>query len=201
LRRLLQRLRREHGFTISEMLVAMSIFAIVLGGITGLFTAGIKAESDLNLRFRAQAQLGVALAKMKRDLHAACKQTTTVVTGPTGSITVQMPNGGCVDSVGNSSTQPITWCVRQVGTAIRYQLFRVAGATCTGGTRYGDYVTSPAPFTFYPYNVTASSAPNPCNCYALARLHVDLKVDVDPSRSTGAYRLVNDIAFRNSRDL
>src|SRR5438046_2624082 len=107
LRALASRLRCERGFTLTELLVSMSIFGIVLGGIGGLFTAGVKSEADLNLRFRAQAQLGVAVAKMKRDLHAACKQTTTVVTGPGSSTTIQMPTTGCVDSAGASTAQAI----------------------------------------------------------------------------------------------
>jgi prepilin-type N-terminal cleavage/methylation domain-containing protein len=193
--------RAEGGFTIMEVIVTMTILGTVMGGIGGLFVSGVKGQTDVSQRFQAQTELGIAMDKLKRELHSACQQTNASVTGPAASVTIQQPNGGCTNGSGADISTPITWCVRQVGTATRYQLFRVAGATCTGGTRYADYVTSAAPFTYYPYNVTASSAPNPCNCYALARLHVDITVDVDPAAAQGAYRLVNDIGFRNSRDV
>lgn len=196
-----RRLAEERGFTLVETLVTVAILGIVLGGIGSVFVSGVRGETSLNQRFQAQTELALGMSKLKRDLHAACQQTNLAVTGPVASTTIRMPNGGCVDGNGVDISQPVTWCVRQVGTAVRYQLFRVAGATCTGGVQYADYLTSPAPFTYYPYNVTASSAPNPCNCYALARLHVDLSVDVDPARNGGAYRLIDDIAFRNSRAL
>lgn len=205
MRRRLRALRRQaadaRGFTLTELVVTMTILGTVLGGIGGLFVSGVKSETGLNMRFQAQSELGIAMSKLKRELHSACQQTNLAVTGPAASMTIQEPNGGCTDGTGADISQSITWCVRQVGTAARWQLFRVVGSSCTGGTRYADYITSTAPFTYYPYNVTASSAPNPCNCYALARLHVDMTVDVKPTDVQGAYRLVDDIAFRNSRDV
>jgi prepilin-type N-terminal cleavage/methylation domain-containing protein len=205
LRGWLRRADGEGGFTLIELLVAMTILGLVLGGIGGLFASGIKSESDLNSRFRAQTELGVAMDKLKRDLHSACKQTATY-SGGVDSVTIQAPStsvtpASCNDANGNDIAMDVTWCVRQVGTATRYQLFRIVGTTCTGGTQYADYITSATPFTLYPYDVSAASAPNLCNphCYLLARLHVDLTVDVDPNGGAKPYRLVNDIAFRNSR--
>jgi prepilin-type N-terminal cleavage/methylation domain-containing protein len=191
---------REEGFTLVELVTAMLILSLVIGGIGKLFVSGIKGQTDANARFRAQSELGSAMDKLKRDLHSACTQTA-VYASHVSSITVLGPNPTCLDASGNDSSQSITWCVRQVGTATRYQLFRVVGSTCTGGVQQADYITTSAPFTYYPYNVSAASAPNACspNCYLLARLHVDISVDLDTAGGPAPYALSTDIAFRNSR--
>jgi prepilin-type N-terminal cleavage/methylation domain-containing protein len=191
---------REDGFTLVELVTAMLILSLVIGGIGKLFVSGIQGQTDANSRFRAQGELGSAVDKLKRDLHSACTQTAAYASH-VSTITILGPNPTCLDASGNASSQSITWCVRQVGTATRYQLFRVVGATCTGGTQYADYITTSAPFTYFPYNVSAATAPSQCspNCYLLARLHVDLSVDLDPAGGPRAYALSTDIAFRNSR--
>jgi prepilin-type N-terminal cleavage/methylation domain-containing protein len=196
-------MRRDDGFTMVELLVTMLILSLVIGGIGALFVSGTKASTDLTHRFDAQNEIGVAMDKLKRELHSACQQnnlSTTAVVGPVGSITIQEPSAaGCEDASGADISTSVTWCVRQVGTATRYQLVRVAGTSCTGSTWYVDYITNPTPFTYYPFDITASSAPSSCNCRVLARLHIDLTVDADTAAPGGSYRLQDDIAFRNSR--
>jgi prepilin-type N-terminal cleavage/methylation domain-containing protein len=184
----------ESGFTMVELLVTMAILATVMGGLTSMFASGLKGEADLDRRFRAQQQLGLALDRMKREIHFACDQTATAIVGPASTVTIDMAGGTPASCA--TPTQ-VTWCVRLISTA-RYGLYRVAGATCTGGTLLADYITSATPFTLYPFNMTASSSPSLCNCYALARLRVDLTVQTTAGRA-GVYRRVTEIAFRNSR--
>jgi prepilin-type N-terminal cleavage/methylation domain-containing protein len=192
--------RREDGFSLIELLVTMSILGVVLTGIASLFVTGINSENDVTTRARAEAEVGQAIDRLRRDLHSGCKQSAAYAAN-VSSITILGPNPACLDSSGNDSSTPITWCTRQVGTATRYQLFRIVGSTCTGGTMVADYFISPTPFTYFPYNVSAVSAPNPCNpaCNVLARLHIDASVDLNPGTGPRAYQLVTDVAFRNSR--
>ena len=55
-KRLRRRLGGEGGFTLPELLVTMVILSIVLAGLTGLFSSGLRAETDVAFR----AQLAVA---------------------------------------------------------------------------------------------------------------------------------------------
>ena len=77
------------------------------------------------------------------------------------------------------------------GAPAGYALYRVPGTTCTDGQLFADALTSDSIFTYTAQNIPAGS-------YALARLHVDFTVNVEPAKAYTRYRLVDDIAFRNS---
>jgi prepilin-type N-terminal cleavage/methylation domain-containing protein len=176
--RLLRPVRDERGYSVFELLVTMSIMGIVMSGLTTVFVSGSKAELDLNRRFQAQSSARLALDKMRKEIHCASGATATGAT-----VTLTMPTG-CKTASGTT----VTWCTSQVGTStVRYRLYRYQGSgTCTGGTRWADYVTQSSLFT---YTQQSSSS--------LAKVHVALPVSLNGS-SKAKYSLQDDIYLRNS---
>jgi prepilin-type N-terminal cleavage/methylation domain-containing protein len=168
---------REDGFTMIELVMTMAILGIVLSGITGLFVAGVKSQSDQQARFDALTEIHVGLDKLKRDVHASCSAIST------SSTAVTVDNPPC------NGSNLITWCTQ--GSGSRYGLYRIVGSTCSGGTRYSDFLIGPTAFTYV--------APNsPSGSYALARIRTDVTVDAKPGDNAGRFRVIDDVVFRNS---
>jgi prepilin-type N-terminal cleavage/methylation domain-containing protein len=193
----------EAGYSLVEMITVMAILGVVLGGVVTLFTAGIKADSDQNQRFQAQQDTRLALDKLRRDVHAAC-----TISNPssyntwTSSVTLVLPGTSC-----SSGTTNITWCTAASGS--KFMLQRTLAATCTGSlVTIADSLTSGSIFAYIPPNshlVTSTSVglgtgssyiATSDAAYSAARLHADLTIN--RSGATRSYRLVDDIALRNS---
>ena len=171
----------EGGFSLVEMLVVLVILSIVMGGIVSLFTAGINAESDQNRRYQAQQDGRLALDKLRREIHGACKGSAA-----TGSLVqLYFTSDSCI-----SGAHTVTYCT--TGSSSRYALNRIgsAAATCTGTLqKVADYLTGGAIFTYLLQN-------SPANSYTLPRLHIDMTLNQNINKP-GAYHLVDDIALRN----
>lgn len=191
--------RDESGYSIIELLTVMAILSIVLGGISTLFVQGSNAEAEMNLRFQAQTQARLALDKMRRELHSAC----SVSAGWTSSsATFNMVNTAA-NPPGCDGTIKITWCAQ--GSGNRWGLYRISGATCTGGVKFADYLvnpttpnTAPAIFSDYrPPTATANPPSNP-NGHNLGSIVVALPVNAKPSRALDQYLLQGAIVLRNS---
>jgi prepilin-type N-terminal cleavage/methylation domain-containing protein len=185
--RLLRRLRRERGYSLIEMLIVLSIMSIVMGALTTLFVQASSAELDMNNRFQAQLTARLALDKMRREVHCGSIATPA---GSSSSVTLTLP------SYCKTGSGSITWCTRSVATN-RYALYRVVGSSCTGGVKWADYLvpTSTAPVcsgALCIFTYTAQSTTS------LAKLHVDLPVNVKPSKTVEQYELQDDIVLRNS---
>ncbi|HEY7019421.1 MAG TPA: type II secretion system protein [Gaiellaceae bacterium] len=183
----MSRLRSERGYSLVEMLVVLVIMGVVMGSLTTVFVSASNSELDMNNRFQAQLTARLALDKMRREVHCASIATPT---GSSSSVTLTLPTG-C--STGSGS---ITWCTRSVATN-RYALYRVAGATCTGGVKWADYLVTSSSVS------TCSGALcifnfSPQSASSLAKLHVDFPVNVKPSKTVERYELADDIVLRNS---
>jgi prepilin-type N-terminal cleavage/methylation domain-containing protein len=181
-RRLARRCSPEHGFTLVELLMVMVIMSLVLGAIISLFLSGVRAQSNLTDSFEAETALHVALDRMRTDVHLACSETAQSAS----SVTLSDPP--C------DGTDVVTWCTRGGGSD--YGLYRVSGSTCSGGVQLGDYLTSGSIFGYLAPDVTSTTPST--GSYAVARLHVDLTVDATPANPANGYRVVDDLAFRNS---
>jgi len=179
IRRLRQRLLvgDEHGYSMIELLTVIAIMGVVLGGLTTIFASGSKAELDMNKRFQAQSAGRLALDKLRKEIHCASGATST---GSTLALT--MPSG-----CNTASNTTATWCTSQVGTTLRYRLYRYVGAgTCTSGVQQADYLTQASLFTF-----TQQSSST------LAKVSIQLPISVNGSNK-GKYALKDDIYLRNS---
>jgi type II secretory pathway pseudopilin PulG len=173
---MLARLRGQGAYTLVEMLTVMVILTTVLTGLTTLFVQGSNAELDMNNRFQAQLSARLGLDKLRRDLH--CASGTYGSTTPTAtSISLAVP---C------QSSGVISWCTS--GSGSRFGLYRSLSSSCSSSnTKFIDYLTSGNSF-WYDGQWAGS----------LAKLHVDLKVNVLPKKTVETYELCDVIVLRNS---
>ncbi|HEY2939700.1 MAG TPA: type II secretion system protein [Gaiellaceae bacterium] len=185
--RLRRRLRGEGGYSLIEMLVVLVIMGVVMTSLTTVFVTASNSELDMNNRFRAQQNARLALNVFRRDVHCGSSVTLGPAGSPSGplaaiSVTVVLPSG-C------RSSGTVTWCTE--GSGSRFGLFRggtISGSSCTGGTRYADYLVQPNVFDY-----TAPSA----GSGLLPKVRIDLPVNVKPSKTVEAYELQDNVVLRN----
>jgi prepilin-type N-terminal cleavage/methylation domain-containing protein len=198
-RRALRRLRGERGYSLIEMLTVMVIMGVVMSSLATVFVTASNSETDMNNRYQAQLTARVALDKMRREVHCA-KVATPAAAGATYSVTLTLSWTQSDGTLFNCKTGSgaVTWCTRSVATN-RYALYRVVGSTCTGGVKWADFLVpsagaatcgSPTALCMFTYTAQSTSS--------LAKLHVDLPVNVRPAKTVERYELVDDIALRNS---
>jgi prepilin-type N-terminal cleavage/methylation domain-containing protein len=168
----------EKGYSLPEMLTVMVILGIVLGGLTAMFHAGVRAEVRANRELDAQQNARAALDKMRDELHCASAISTTVVGSAVETMTVTLP-AGCP---GADTT--VTYTATNVSTS-RYRLTRTGDST--GAANVADYLTSGAIFT---YQAPVSGE--------LRRLSVDIPVNLNYSDPATLWRLQDDIVLRNT---
>lgn len=170
------RLRGEGGYSLVELLTVMAILSVVLTGLTTLFVSGSNAQLDQNRRFEAQQAARVAMDALKRDVHCS----TAALPGTTSSNLVladPCAPGGYV-----------SWCTTAVTGTTWYALYRAGSSTCSSASaNFGTYYTTGSVFTY-----TQQST------QSLANVHVDLPVNLRSSAASQTYRLVDDVALRNS---
>lgn len=177
-------LRSDSGYSLVELLTVLAIFSVVLGGLTALFVQGSNAELDMNRRFEAQQEARVALDKLRREIHCARVAATTPATGAAPTVTLTLP-GQCPSAVGDVETA-VSWCTQAAGG--HYALYRKVGSSCdTSGVKWADHVTQANVFQFQPSDPTT-----------LARLRVNIPIDVKTGDATPAYALCDQIVLRNS---
>ena len=182
-----RRLLAERGYSLIEMLTVLVIMGVVMTSLTTVFVQASNSETDMNNRFQAQLTAKLALDKVRREVHCA---TVVTPTGVSSSVTITLP------SYCKTGSGSITWCTRSNGTN-RYALYRVVGSTCTGGIKWADYLTpsgsaSVCSGALCIFNYTAQSTSS------LAKLGVDLPVNMRPSMTVEQYELIDSIVLRNS---
>ena len=169
-------LAQESGYTLFELLQVTVILAVVLGALTTLFVRAMNSELDMNQRFQAQQEARLAVDKMRREIHCA---TAVTPNGTSASITITLP-AQCPSSGGSQIT--VVYDTQLVSTG-RYRLRRA-------GVPIADYITSPNAFTY--------TAPG---VGTLAKLHLDLPVNVRPNQARETWKLAADIVLRNTTRL
>jgi len=189
-------LRGVGGYSLIEMLVVLVIMGIVMTSLTTLFVTASNSEAGMNNRFRAQQNARLALDKFRREVHCGSTVTLGSAGTPSGplsatSVTIKFPSG-CKASLGaplcsgSTTLWCVTWCTQGSGT--RFGLYRVTGESCSGGTKYTDYLTLPNAFGY-----TAASA----GSRLLPKVNVDFPVNVKPDKTMEGYELKDDVVLRN----
>jgi prepilin-type N-terminal cleavage/methylation domain-containing protein len=182
-KRVARRLRSRDGYTLIELIVVLSLFLIVTSALISLFTAGAKAEVDLNRRFQAQQNARLGLDRLRRELHCASAITPGTdadADGNVASVSVSVPSQ-CPTAQGANRT--VVYDTSQV-SASRFTLRR----TMEGSTIViADYITNDDIFRY--------TAPSPTS---RGLLHVDFPVNVNPNEGWKQWRLIDDIVLRNT---
>lgn len=80
------------GFTLTELLIGMGIFALILGPVTGLLVSGIRLQRQSLAEQQSLDQLSFALEYMSRALRMAKKDTTGNCLSQTG-LNYENPGG------------------------------------------------------------------------------------------------------------
>src|SRR4051794_18339293 len=124
----------EDGFTLTEMLVVLTILGVVVAAIAQLFTSGLLSERDQTNRTEAQQHARLGLDKLRREIHCA-SSVTTPGGYPTSTVTVTL--GGYCQATGGATT--VTWCMQDrngiappAAGAQPYTLWRYVGSACSG---------------------------------------------------------------------
>jgi len=78
LRNLIRRLRREEGFTLSEMLVVIAILGIVFAAYATIFSSSIRHTSEIQEQSTIQTELRSATDKLAREFRQAYTGDDTV---------------------------------------------------------------------------------------------------------------------------
>ena len=166
----------ERGYSLIELLTAMSILAAVMTSLTVVLVSATNADVRMNQEFQAQTQARTALERFRREGHAACRADPA---GATASITLTYPfaSGGV----------QVSWCTVANGSS-RYGLFRTAGPTCssTTGLKIADYLIVENAFN---YQTTTQRR---------AQIGITLAVNTNPAKVRGTYSLDDDIVLRNT---
>ncbi|MBV8258610.1 MAG: prepilin-type N-terminal cleavage/methylation domain-containing protein [Actinobacteria bacterium] len=165
------RLRDEHGFTITELIVAMVVGLIVMTGVVQIMVSGMRTSADATARIAAQQNARLALDRL--EYEARCATSATVVGGGAG-ISLVLP-AQCSHGTGN-----VCWGVAS-GVLTRYP-----SSSCSGANRvFVRNVTSAAPFSL---QLVTGDVP---------RLQIQLSVDTT-NRASDALTVNDTITLRNA---
>jgi prepilin-type N-terminal cleavage/methylation domain-containing protein len=181
MRRLLrQGLRGQAGHTLTELITALAIMSIVLGGLGTMFRAGMRAEVKANREVQAQQNARLALDRLRQELH--CANEISAANGvAVSSISVTLP------AVCRGADTTVTYTATSVATG-RWKLTRTGDSSAL--STVADHLSSATPFTYW---APASGT--------LGRLSVDIPVNVNPTDTSTQWRLQDDIVLRNTSRL
>jgi len=209
-----ERLDREDGFSLVEMMVTMLIMLIVLFALYGIFDMSLRVFSFSNNKVEAVEQARVGLERMEREIRAAYpynKGGTGVLADPRVLETM----AGNEIAFGNDTSGNY---VVEAGEKIRYKLLKDSSPTIcnlgdsdckvyrsAGGGSFSRLVefvpaptTSPAyagglRFTYLDANNTVTAVEANVR---VVRIELDVIVD-QGSRDEGKQTLVTEVALRN----
>lgn len=210
-RRVRARATAEDGFSLVELLVAMTILLVVIASLASVLVSATHTAVDANNRFQAQEQARTGLTFLTRELHCASTVAvintsgTTLAAGTAGAgITETIPST-CATSGG--STLFVTWCtaastLNTNDWALYRRTSTASQPTCSssGPIKWVDYLTTSTPFCLPSTTAACGTAPNTVlrPASSLPLLHVTMPVNLKgPTATTDTYNVVDDVALRN----
>ena len=133
--------RRQRGYSLMEMTIAMAIFGIFLFIVVTLTAEMRRQEKKYPVNFIAHPDVNAVLARMRRDIN-----DTKVYYTEYGGVPAAPPSVLWIDTITNAGTSEVVmWDFRTVGEVHR----RVYTAETT---QTSDWVARGVPlFTYIPY--------------------------------------------------
>jgi type II secretory pathway pseudopilin PulG len=105
---------RGAGFTIAELLVAMGIFVILIGIVTGIFIGGFRTQRSLVSLIAANDNAGLALEQMGREMRTGVAASFCIV----DASLICNPSSTQGSAIGFTNAEAIPIVYRLDGTAI-----------------------------------------------------------------------------------
>lgn len=156
-RRARVRASEEHGFSLVELIVAMTILVIIVASLASVLVSATHTEVDSNNRFQAQEQARTGLTFLTRELHCASSVTVTdtsgtaVAAGTAGASLRETVPAGCATS--GAKPLYVTWCTAaSTLTTGDWALYRMTSTTsqptcsASGQVKWIDYLQTSTPF-------------------------------------------------------
>lgn len=214
--------RAQHGTTLVEMLVVLTVLTIVLTPLVVSFTTSLAHEARIARDEVAYSNTRTAMQRMQLDVRCA-NAVTGVEENAYGGFTLTLTEsndteaGWCPGVIpAGSATVGVQWCTIPDATDPTsfglYRFLGVGATVCDGAlpsTFQVGYIRAPA--SGWPSNASVSPAPadfagnlwpDPvaCTTNRLPTLAVDLTVAVDPvGHPSDRYRLRNQLNLRNAQ--
>jgi prepilin-type N-terminal cleavage/methylation domain-containing protein len=203
------RVRSEAGFSLPELLVAMSLIAVVMTAtFTALDSFGVATRQNFDQN-QAQSTARTAVDKLAREVRNAASPGTTntsIERAGTWDLVFLMVNPLSAGSGSNlNSVQRVRYCLdtssvlwRQVQTWNSSNVPVISAATACPDSTFG----SQASFATYVVN-RAGSQTRPVFTYdtstlaSIRSVSVDLYVDKDTTKAPGEQRLNTTLFLRN----
>jgi prepilin-type N-terminal cleavage/methylation domain-containing protein len=212
---------REDGFTLVELMVAMSIFLLILVGIFQVFDPSRSALQVSERKLDVQQNARVAMDRMSRQLRMAGYFPENLVPNPVNPLSNSI-------QVATESALSVTGDLDEVGTSSAYTfclnggLRRVSGAigaagsyTCTGqlmaesvtalSFAYFDSANNPVPNPpSAPFNLDGQGLGGAPSFVSVAQRSIVRRIVITvtaqesvPSQGTQTYTLTSDVRLRN----
>jgi len=164
-----QTLRGQSGFTLVELMVAMSIFLLILVGIFQVFDPSSRAYSTTERKVDVQQNGRVAMDVMSRQIRMAGyfpenidADNTNDVTSPSIQVATESALAIAGDLDGTGATNVFTFCMTNAG------LWRVKGPigvassyTCPSGNNADLVAEAVTGLSFAYFDANNNPVPNP----------------------------------------
>lgn len=193
------------GFTLIELIITASIFAIVGTGIGVLAVLGFRSWDQNRAQVDAQENAREALArvtKIVREAQPSNNGSYPILTAEAQTLTIYAD----IDGDGNreqvryflTGTQLKQGTIKPVGTPATYPAGNESVTIISNFIRNG---ADPI-FTYFDENFTGTQAAlaQPVNLLNVRLVHINLKVDADTSKPPAVIILETSISFRNLKN-
>lgn len=188
--------RREHGYTLAELVVVLALSLAVLAVPMTFIVISLTQSNQASSRTQAADEEEAGLAQLTRDLRQAVPGATTSLSWGSTSASVSMKTP--VPGTGGGSTQQVTWSCS----------FSTPPGTCTrqaGSSAAVTEITGVKSVSFSPIDTSGTTYSSSYSGTSLAYVGITVQVLVISQLDTGRTHTVtgasNPITLQDGVDL
>ncbi len=198
-------MRTARGFTLIELIITATIFAMVAVLLGTLTSAGLRTWNQNRAQADAQENARTALAqvsKLIREATSADNGSYAIAAASNQSLTFfgDWDNNGSHDQIHLflQGTQLKLGVIAPTGAPATYPAGNEVVRVLTNNVQNG----ATAVFSYYDENFTGSQAAliAPVNIPAIRIVHLKLIIDADTAQAPSALTLETSVSFRNLKD-